>query len=850
MCADTESIADGHRYMSSRSKGAKNLGVSRATPGAALVELANRQLQEGKFADAESTARRLVASNKKSIEGWLLLAEAQRHGGRRHDAALTLREALGIAPNNALAHYRLGIVLQEVKRFAEAELAFQDAIAASGNMAEAHAELGNLYYTQGQVTEAEQCFHRAIAARPTYAWAHYLLGNLYRENGRLAPAADAYREAVKHRPDHPEAWYNLGLTERLRDLLDEAIAAYSQAVALRPTFAEALNNLGTCRRAQGRLDEAEKLFREALANKDLAMPYYNLAGLFAERARYSEAYAAYQKCAEMEPGFAGAQLDWAGLLLRRGEHAKAEELYRRLLEKHPGDRGLQLTVFDGMARLCREQLRFSEAAEFYRRRVKLDPQSAEALAGLVGTKAYLGDWRESDAEFEQLMRITDRQLAAGERTALSSFAALSCPLAPDVQLAISRTWGAETERLAADVRKQLHFVFTRRSRDRIRIAYVSSDFNNHATSHLVQGLFGAHDRGSFETYAISHGKNDASSYRKRIEADAERFVDVADMTDRAAAEAIFGAGIDILVDLNGYTQNHRLGISALRPAPIIATYLGFPGTSGAAFIDYAIVDSIVVPPAEAPLYSEKLVHLPNCYQVNDREHPIDAAPVQRRDYGLPADAVVFCCFNNNYKIEPFIFDVWMRILKQVPDSVLWLLRLTSEFADNMRREAGTRGVDPERLFFADRIGKPKHLARHRLADLFLDTRYYTAHTSCSDALWAGLPVLTCPSDTFASRVSASILRAAGLPELVAQSFEDYERRAVEWGTRPVALKAIREKWAAQRLTCALFDTARFARNIEHAYRLMWENHVAGNPPRQLSVPEDAPSPSPVNPNGR
>jgi predicted O-linked N-acetylglucosamine transferase (SPINDLY family) len=435
------------------------------------------------------------------------------------------------------------------------------------------------------------------------------------------------------------------------------------------------------------------------------------------------------------------------------------------------------------------------------------------------------------------MEAVHRQIATGERTALSSFAALSHPLAPDVQLAIGRTWAAETERLVVDARKQVRFAFSRRRDDRIRVAYVSSDYYNHATSHLIQGLFGRHDRRAFEIHAISHGKNDGSSYRKRIEADADRFVDVAAMTDRDAAQAVYDAGIDILVDLNGFTQSHRLGISALRPAPLVATYLGFPGSSGAAFIDYAIVDSIVVPPAEAPLTARNWSISPTAI----RSTTANSRSTRRPCSDAIADCLVFCCFNNNYKIEPFIFDVWMRILKRVPGSVLWLLRLTSAFEDNMRREASARGIDPGRLAFAQRMAKPKHLARHRLADLFLDTRYYTAHTSCSDALWAGLPVLTCPGNTFASRVSASILAAAGLPELIVQSFEDYERRAVELGTHRAELAAIREKWAGQRMTCALFHLPRFARNLERAYGLIWDNHLAGNPPQQLLVSEDAAS---------
>jgi predicted O-linked N-acetylglucosamine transferase (SPINDLY family) len=275
----------------------------------------------------------------------------------------------------------------------------------------------------------------------------------------------------------------------------------------------------------------------------------------------------------------------------------------------------------------------------------------------------------------------------------------------------------------------------------------------------------------------------------------------------------------------------------LRPAPIIATYIGSPASSGASFIDYAIVDRVVAPLAEAHLYSERLVHLPHCYFINDRDHPIDDAPPARRDVGLPDDGFVFCCFNANFKIEPFIFDIWMRILRRLPGSVLWLLQLAPEVADNLRREAAARGIDADRLVFAPRLPKARHLVRHRLADLFLDTRYCTAHTTCSDALLAGLPVLTCPGGTFVSRVGASLLLATGLPELVVSDFEQYEERAVALARQPSELNLLRERLRANRPSCPAFDSARLVRNLERAYRLMWENHRSGQPPRHLAVSE-------------
>ncbi|MGH6929873.1 MAG: tetratricopeptide repeat protein, partial [Dongiaceae bacterium] len=415
-------------------------------------------------------------------------------------------------------------------------------------------------------------------------------------------------------------------------------------------------------------------------------------------------------------------------------------------------------------------------------------------------------------------------------TALSAFDAFARPLPPATLLAIARSWAAETEALAARDKAALAFDVRRGRNQRLRVAYVSSDFCNHAVGHLVQGLFRAHDRDAFEIFAVSHGRDDGSIYRRRIAAEAEHFIDIAQMTDRDAAVLLHRAAIDILVDLNGYTRDHRLGIAALRPAPIVATWLGFPGSTGATFIDYAVVDGNVAPPEDAQWFSERLVHLPHGYFINDRDHPIDDRPLARRDAGLPDDGFVFCCFNASAKIEPFIFDVWMRLLRRVPGSVLWLLQPPAAGADNLRREAASRGVDPTRLVFAGKRAKAQHLARHRLADLFLDTRCYGAHTTCSDALLAGLPVLTCPGETFASRVAASLLTAAGLPELIVADFDEYDRRAIGLAYQPAELRALRDRLRADRPTSLAFDPPRLVRDLEQAYCRMWDDFEGGSLP--------------------
>jgi protein O-GlcNAc transferase len=352
---------------------------------------------------------------------------------------------------------------------------------------------------------------------------------------------------------------------------------------------------------------------------------------------------------------------------------------------------------------------------------------------------------------------------------------------------------------------------------------------------LAAGLFELHDRSGFEVVAVSYGEDDGSPMRRRLEHAFERFLDVRARSDAQAAALLREMEIDIAVDLKGFTAGARPGILAQRPAPLQASYLGFPGTLGVPFIDYLIADRIVVPESEQACYAEKLVYLPECYQVNDASRAVAERTPAREEAGLPARGLVFCCFNNNYKILPETFACWMRLLREVPGSVLWLLKDSDAARANLEREARDAGIDPARLVFAARLPHAEHLARHRLADLFLDTLPYNAHTTASDALWAGLPVLTCTGTSFAGRVAASLLHAVGLPELVTRTRTDYEQLALALARDPQRLESLKEKLERNRKTAVLFDTARFARALETAYRTMWQRWCRGEPARSFAV---------------
>jgi len=421
-------------------------------------------------------------------------------------------------------------------------------------------------------------------------------------------------------------------------------------------------------------------------------------------------------------------------------------------------------------------------------------------------------------------------LRAGKRVLTPIQATAIVPSVSD-QLICSRIWAADQSPPAAEPlwRGENY------RHERIRLAYLSADFHSHATAALMAGVFEAHDRQRFETIAVSYGPDDGSFMRARLTSAFDRFLDVRNKSDLEIGRMLRAHEVDIAIDLKGYTQDSRSGILALRAAPVQVHYLGFPGTMGAPYVDYILADRTVIPAEHVSQYSERIVTLPDSYQCNDRARPIAPVTPSRADAGLPETGFVFCSFNNSFKIGPQLFDLWMRLLKQVDASVLWLLQDNPAAARNLKREAERRGVAADRLVFAPRDNLDRHLARQRLADLFLDTLPYGAHTTASDALWAGVPVLTCAGDTFAGRVAASLLHAAGLPEMITYTLDDYEELALKLVRDAGTLSAITRKLRDNRETSPLFDTVRITRHLEAAYTHMWERSQRGESPEHFAV---------------
>lgn len=640
----------------------------------------------------------------------------------------------------------------------------------------------------GNTAAALENYNKAVALKPDYIEAIVNRGNLLDGLGRRLEALEDCRRAVALRPDIPELVANQANILRALKRDQEALECYNKALAMRPELLGALVNRSTLLYDLRRMDEAIADCDAVLALKpDMPGVHLNRANMLREKGKNEEALAAATRAAELKPDYAEA-------------HATRGSLLRLLKRK-------------------------DEALEAFRAGVEANPDAPLAQGLYLHAKMVVSDWRDYGALAARLQGA----VRAGQ-AATSPFPFLALPSTSAEQLTCARGYAERQHPAQAPLWKGERY-----SHNKIRIAYLSADFHQHATAYLMAGLFEAHDRTKFEIRAYSFGKNEKSAMRRRLEQSFDSFHDVQAQNDPAIARMLRDNETDIAIDLKGFTQEARAGIFARRPAPVQVNYIGFPGTMGAPYIDYIIADSVLIRAGEENFYSEKIVRLPDTYQPNDRKREIGKETPARAALGLPEKAFVFCSFNNSYKITPDIFAIWMRLLKKVEGGVLWLLDGGDTVKNNLKREAQAQGIDPARLAFAPRQPLVEHLARHRVADLFLDTLPYNAHTTASDALWAGLPLVTCMGDTFASRVAASLLTAAGLPELVTTNLADYEAFALSLAKDPAKLAAIKEKLAKNRDSCALFDTARYARHLESAFEKMAERARQGLPPDHINI---------------
>lgn len=718
--------------------------------------------------------------------------------------------------------------LRRAGRFAEAAAVYSEILKSDPRHFEALHALGIVRYQSGQLEEAERLIGEAVVVRPSAADANYNRACLLRKLERNDEALHSFDCAIAIKPDYIEALVNRGSLLAHLNRHSDALASFDAVLALKPTIAEAWHNRGTCLMALSRWDDAVASADRALAITPAYAEAWKLRGrALASAQRWQDALTSLEKASEFAPNDGDARYLLGAALLQLRRFPEALPCFDKALALTPN----HFAARTGRANLFFEMERFEEAASDYDLVLESDPNCPTYVRGYrTVSQLHICEWNGFAEERTKIAKAVGEGLSVLDPVGF----AMMC-FSPEEQLQCARTWNVQK---FPSMGPSL-WLGPKIRHEKIRLAYMSADFRTHAVAILVAGVFEHHDRARFETTALSFGPDDKSSMRTRIQSAFDRFIDIRDMSDADAADIMRKTEIDIAIDLTGYTGISRTGILARRPAPLQVNYLGFPATMGAEYIDYIVGDRIVIPGEDAPYYSEKIVWLPDAYQANDTKRRIAFRAPERAEQGLPDNGFVFCCFNNNQKILPVMFDVWMRLLRDVEGSVLWLLQDNAAAKRNLKREAEARGVNSDRLVFAPRASPPDHLARQRLADLFLDTLPYNAHTTASDALWAGLPIVTTPGSTFAGRVAASLLTAVGLPELIAPSLEAYEALALKLALNPAELGALKAKLKRNRDTAPLFDTARITRHLETAYTRMVERFLAGEPPASFAVNADA-----------
>ncbi|MDA9164980.1 tetratricopeptide repeat protein [Alphaproteobacteria bacterium] len=612
------------------------------------------------------------------------------------------------------------------------------------------------------------------------------VGNLALGNDHKA--LKAFKKAISLKPNFVDGYNNCGVALEKLNCLDQAVNAYYKAISINSNFFQAYNNIGNILRKKGDFNNAIDFFHRAISLKsDYLDAHSNLAIILQEKGKTSEAIQAYKKVLSLKPGCP--------------------------------------STLNGLGNAFKDQENYQEAIDMYSKAISLDNGFELAKAQKLNMLACICDWKSIKKDSLLLTNL-----------------GLNKKFVPPFTL-LPFDDNPKRHQKRSENFSKLVFLFkpmpfkTRpfNSNKRIKIGYFSADFHDHATMYLISKIFALHDRSKFEIYAYSIGPKKDDFMRQNLIRSVDIFDDVSQMSDKDIAMLARQDEIDIAIDLKGYTHRSRTGIFAYRAAPIQINYLGYPGTMGVDFIDYIIADKIIIPEEYKNYYSEEIIYMPHSYQPNDNSRQISKKEITKSDMELPEDSFVFCSFNNSYKITPREFDIWMRIIMKVKGSVLWLLKSNQWVEDNLKIEAKKRGIDPSRLIFADKLPHAEHLARHRLADLFLDTFNVNAHTTASDALWAGLPVVTKLGKGFAARVAGSLLNAIDLQELITKNEKDYEKLILELALKPVKLNKIKNKLHKNRLSSPLFDTEKYTMHLENGYQKVFQNYINRRRPKTINI---------------
>ncbi len=780
--------------------------------------------QQGQHADALAICTEILTRQPDHLGTLCLSADIAAKSGNSDRALQTYRKVLDLQPDDAVAHYKCGNILKDREQMDAALASYDAAIALHAGYAHAFCNRGVVLERLTRWDEALQSYDTAISVAPGDALAHYNRAGVLRKLARHEEALASYAQAIAVQPDYFEAHCNRGFLLIEMNRWDEALASHMKCIEISPCFAPGHFGRGLVHQERKEGDAALASFDRAIeCDPGHASAHFRRGCLLMESRQWNAARSSLDQATRLKPDFAEAYYSLAVVWTTVGQSEVGLANFDRAIALKPD----YAEAYLSRGTLLIEMRRFLPAIESFERGVALNGDSSFVLGARCFAKMSMCDWSDHAAD---LSRLT-AGIESGEKVS-PPHQALVLLDSPRLHFEAARLWVQQVHH----PNPGLPALSRRRQKEKIRIGYFSGEFYQHPVSVLMAGVFEGHDRARHEVTAFSYGPHSQDAFGMRLQRGFDRFVDVRERSDRDLALLAREMEIDIAVDLAGLTGRSRIGIFAWRAAPVQVNYLGYAGTMGAEFMDYLIADETVVPEGHESYYAEKTVRLPHGFFPHDPCQAIAETIYTREELGLPLSGFVFCCFNNAYKINPEVFDSWMRILARVPNSVLWLSQSNESMVDNLRRESLRRGVDADRLIFASHMPSPaEHLARQRAADLFLDTRPYNAHSTAIDALWAGLPVLTLPGSGFAARVAASLLNAAQLPELIATSVGSYEDMAVNLAENPRYLAAMKETLARKRLESPLFDTPRFVKHLETGYARMLERFDAGLPPEHFRV---------------
>jgi predicted O-linked N-acetylglucosamine transferase (SPINDLY family) len=750
----------------------------------------------------------------------LVRARSLQREGQLEPAAAAYASLLELDPDHWESLSAIAAIALQRGELEKAVQLYDIVIARKGDDSEAHYKRANALNGLGRWDAAVAGYDRSVELNPEHANAFCNRGAALERLGRWDKALASYDTAIALNPDDALAYYNRGSVLKELKRLDEALASYEHAIALKPDYAEAYINRGNLLRESGRDEAAVASYDTAIELNSGYFQAFHGRGLSLGRCgRLAEALASHERAIALKGDYAEAHIGRGNMLQKLKQHEAAIESYGRAIELEP----FHPEAFEGCAFSLFSIGQIEAAIRCYNRVLVLDPNRKYVRGMRRHAQMHICDWDDFAPDMERLAEGLMSRLPVVEPFPLSAL--VDSPL---------------LHRLAAEIWVRGEFppddalgrLPERLPGDKIRVGYFSADFRAHPVSLLTAELFETHDRSRFEITAFAFGPEANDAVRERLRRAFDRFIDVRDHSDIEVASLARKLGIDIAVDLGGFTVHSRTKIFALRAAPVQIGYIGYLGTMGAPYMDYVVADESIIPADRRQDYAEKIIYLPS-YQVNDSQRRISERTFTREELGLPPAGFVFSCFNASYKMTPSTFEVWMRILRRVDGSILFLYADNQVARRNLASQAERHGVDASRLVFGERIPVEHYLARLRSMDIFLDTLPYNGGTTASDALWAGLPVLTCLGQAFASRYAASLLRAIGLPELIAASPAQYEEMAVSLASDPAQLSLIRGKLARNRLTAPLFDTARFTRSLEYAYTQVYERACANLPPEHV-----------------